>query len=139
MKAVAYSIRPFERESLAKANQKKHDITLISNTLTMDTVLYAEGKIAVIVSDKDEVSAQVVDILAGMGVKYITTRSVSTSHIDKEAIFRHGIKLSNVPAWSNLPELLQANADQTINNLDMLQLNQCVGKACISAKGCAAA
>jgi len=35
MKAVAYSIKP-EKETLQKkANQKKHDITLISNALAL--------------------------------------------------------------------------------------------------------
>src|ERR1700744_6532862 len=100
MKAVAYSIRPFEKEFLAKANQKKHDITLISNSLTFDTAAYAAGKDAVIVFTNDDVSALVIDKLAALGVKYIATRSVGTDHIDKEAAAKHGIKLSNVPSYS---------------------------------------
>jgi D-lactate dehydrogenase len=44
MKAVAYSVKAFEKEFLAKANQKKHDITLISNVLSMDTITYAREK-----------------------------------------------------------------------------------------------
>jgi len=100
MKAVAYSIKPFEKEFLAKANQKKHDITLISNALTPDTAVYAEGKEAVIVFTNDDVSAFVIEKLAALGIKYIVTRSVGTDHIDKEAAARHGIKLSNVPSYS---------------------------------------
>ena len=100
MKAVAYSIKPFEKEFLAKANQKKHDITLISNALGPDTVVYAEGKEAVIVFTNDDVSAFVIEKLAALGVKYIVTRSVDTEHIDKEAACRHGIKLANVPSYS---------------------------------------
>ncbi len=49
MKVVAYSIKSFEKEFLAKANQKKHDITLISNPLSPETTRYAEGKDAVVV------------------------------------------------------------------------------------------
>ncbi len=100
MKAVAYSIKPFEKEFLAKANQKKHDITLISNALGPDTASYAEGKEAAIVFTNDDVSAFVIDKLAALGIKYIVTRSVGTDHIDKEAAARHGIKLSNVPSYS---------------------------------------
>lgn len=100
MKAVAYSIKPFEKECLAKANKKKHDITLISNPLSLDTTIYAKGKDAVIVFVNDDVSAYVIDKLAAMGVKYITTRSSGTDHIDKEAAARHNIKLSNVPSYS---------------------------------------
>ncbi len=99
MKAVAYSIKPFEREFLAKANQKKHDITLISNTLSTETVVYAEGKEAVIVSTKDDVSALVMEKLAGLGIKYIVTRSVSTDHIDQEAAAKYDIKLCSVPSY----------------------------------------
>jgi D-lactate dehydrogenase len=100
MKAVAYSIKPFEKEFLAKANQKKHDITLISNSLSLDTAVYAEGKEAVIVFTNDDVSALVIKKLAVLGIKYIVTRSVGTDHIDKEAAGRYGIKLSNVPSYS---------------------------------------
>jgi D-lactate dehydrogenase len=142
MKAVAYSIKPFEKEFLAKANQKKHDITLISNPLNIETAAYAEGKDAIIVFTNDDVSATVIEKLAKMGIKYIVTRSVGTDHIDKEAAAKHSIKLSNVASYSprvNLTrDALQEIANQTINNLDMWQKNKCVGKSCKCAKGCRA-
>ncbi len=100
MKAVAYSVKPFEKEFLAKANQKKHDITLISNALSVDTTVYAEGKEAVIVFTNDDVSAFVIEKLGEAGIKYIVTRSVGTDHIDKEAAARHGIKIANIPSYS---------------------------------------
>jgi D-lactate dehydrogenase len=100
MKAVAYSIRTFEKEYLAIANQKKHDITLISNPLNLGTTNYAEGKDAVIVFTNDDVSAKVINRLAGLGIKYIITRSTGTDHIDKDAAAKFGIKVSNVPSYS---------------------------------------
>jgi D-lactate dehydrogenase len=100
MKAVAYSIRAFEREFLAIANHKKHDITLISNRLSMETALYAEGKRAVIVFTNDEVSEQVIDRLAKLGVKFIATRSTGTDHIDEDAAALHGMRVANVPSYS---------------------------------------
>ncbi|MBK0379608.1 2-hydroxyacid dehydrogenase [Mucilaginibacter segetis] len=100
MKAVAFSIKPFEKEYLAKANQKKHDITLISNPLSIDTALYASGKDAVIVFTNDDVSAPVVEKLACLGVRYIVTRSAGTDHIDKAAAAAFGIKLASVPSYS---------------------------------------
>ena len=100
MKAVAFSIKPFEKEFLAKANQKKHDITLISNPLNFETAAYAAGKDAVIVFTNDDVSAKVIGKLAGLGIKYIVTRSVGTDHIDKAMAERHHIKLANVPSYS---------------------------------------
>jgi D-lactate dehydrogenase len=100
MKAVAYSIRSFEKEFLAIANQKKHDITLISNPLNLSTVNYAKGKDAVIVFTNDDVTAGVIEELARLGIKYIITRSTGTDHIDKHAATLHNIKVANVPSYS---------------------------------------
>ena len=100
MKAVAYSIKPFEKEFLAKANQKKHDITLISNSLSLETAIYAEGKDAVIVFTNDDVSAPVIERLAGFGIKYITTRSSSIDQINIAVADKFDIKLANVPYYS---------------------------------------
>ncbi|WP_017257715.1 2-hydroxyacid dehydrogenase [Pedobacter arcticus] len=100
MKAVVYSIKSFEKEYLAKANQKKHDITLISNPLGIDTVGFAQGKDAVIVFTNDDVSAPVIKKLKKLGVKYIATRSVGTDHIDCETATAVDIKIANVPSYS---------------------------------------
>lgn len=98
MKAVVYSAHIFEKEFLAKANNlKKHDITLISNPLNMETAAYAEGKDAVIVFPNDDVSSSVIDELARYGIKYISTRSTNTDHIDINAATRYGIKIAYVP------------------------------------------
>jgi D-lactate dehydrogenase len=100
MKAVAYSIRSFEREYLAKANDKKHDITLIGNPLGPATASYAAGKEAVIVFTNDNVSAPVIAQFAALGVRYIVTRSTGIDHIDKIAADIHNIKVANVPSYS---------------------------------------
>lgn len=100
MKVVAYSINPFEKEFLIRANQKKHDITLISNALSVDTAGYAEGKDAVLVFANDDVSGNVVNKLADLGVRFIATRSAGTDNIDKNAAEERKIKLANVPSYS---------------------------------------
>ncbi len=142
MKVVAYSIKSFEKEFLAKANQKKHDITLISNSLSLETASYAEGKDAVIVFTTDDVSEPVINKLAELGIKYITTRSVETNQIDKTAAVGKGIKLAHIiissPSGLLTDEILQQIADQTIRNLDNWQYDKCVGKTCVCAKNCRA-
>ncbi|MES3017177.1 MAG: NAD(P)-dependent oxidoreductase [Bacteroidota bacterium] len=100
MKAVAYSIKACEKEILTRVNSKKHDITLISNRLTLDTIAYAEGKEAVLVFSSDDVSAPVVRKLAEMGVKYICTRSTGTDHIDIREAESQGITVASIPAYS---------------------------------------
>ncbi|OCX53891.1 hypothetical protein BEL04_06290 [Mucilaginibacter sp. PPCGB 2223] len=140
MKAVAYSVKAYEKEYLARANRKKHDITLISNPLSVETVAYAKGKDAVIVFTDDDVWAPVIEKLALMGIRFIVTRTAETDHIDRNAALRFGIKISNVPGYaagaSQLPEVLQQIADQTISNLDLWQNNKCVGDACACARNC---
>jgi lactate dehydrogenase-like 2-hydroxyacid dehydrogenase len=132
MKVVAYSVKPYERESLAKANQKKHDITLIFNSLSLETATYAAGKQVVIISAGDDVDSEVIDKLAAMGVKYITTRSTASDHIDRDAAARNHIKLANVPEYSKLQDI----AIQIIKNLDLWEVDKCVGNACICANNC---
>ena len=129
MKVVAYSVKPYERESLAKANQKKHDITLIFNSLSLETAVFAAGKKAVMVFSTDDVSAEVINKLAGLGIKYITIRSAGSDHINKEAARLYGIKLANAPDEKDM-------AAQSIRNLDLWEKDKCVGKACICAKAC---
>jgi len=124
MRVVAYSIKVFEKEFLAKANQKKHDITLISNPLSLETVAYAEGKDAVVVFTNDDVSAAVVNKLADMGIKYIATRSAGTDHIDKKTAAKRSIKVANVPTYSP-----QAIAEHTV------ALALCLDRHLIHANG----
>lgn len=100
MRVVAYSIKNFEKELLAKANQRKHDITLISNALSLETVFYAKGKDAVLVFTNDDLSAPVITKLAGMGIKYIATRSVCVDHIDLQEAKKRNIEVASVPAYS---------------------------------------
>lgn len=92
MKAVAYSVRAFEKEYFAKANKKKHDITLIANPLGMDTVHYAEGKEAVIMPEGAITSKEVRDKLSGWGIKYIITRPTSSNIADLQEIAEQTIK-----------------------------------------------
>jgi len=129
MKVVAYSVKPYEKESLAKANQKKHDITLIFNSLSLETAVYVAGKQAVIISADDEVGGEVMDKLGAMGVKYISSRSADIDHIDKDAAARNHIKLANIPEYTKLHDI----AIQTIKNLNLWEMDKFVGNACICA------
>lgn len=141
MRVVAYSIKSFEKEPLAIANNKKHEITLISNSLSLETVSYAEGKEAVIVfSEEDNVSAMVINRLADLGVKYIATRSTTTLHIDQEVAALRNLKIGNVPfealAGLSEREVPMALAAETIVNLDTWQQKRCLGAACVCSRSC---
>lgn len=108
MKAVAYSSKIFEKELLIKSNDKKHDITLISNRLTLDTISYAQGKDAVLAFSCDDLSAPILRKLKDLGVKYIGTRSSGTDHIDLDEAELLGLKVASVPSYS--PESIAEHA-----------------------------
>lgn len=131
MKAVVYSTQIFEKELLAKANQKKHDITLISNPLNIDTAYFAEGKDAVIVNQSDDLSADIILKLAILGIKFINIRTFETQYIDKEAAKNAGIKVAQVICL--MPEEI---AHQIIKNLDHWQAHQCLGDRCACEHAC---
>src|ERR1700749_1616100 len=98
MKVVAYNINPLEREFLAKANQKKHDITLIANPLGYDTINYAAGKDAVIVYTHSDMAIPIIEKLAGLGVKYIVVCSTQINPANKAVQVTMGIKIAQIPA-----------------------------------------
>ncbi len=137
MKAVAYNIEPFEKEFLAKANQKKHDITLIANPLSHDTLNYAAGKDVVIVFTNDDISASVIEKLAGLGVKHIVTCCPKAKTIDQTAALTYGIKISIIPSdllHKKTNDAFREIADQTIKNLDLCQQNKDIAKTTVYAK-----
>ena len=75
MKAIAYNINSQEKEWLILANYKKHEITVIANSLTLDTLHFSAGKEALIIFNQDPLSADIITGLKNLGVKYIATSS----------------------------------------------------------------
>lgn len=136
MKAIAYSIKPQEKEHLALANGKKHDLTLISNELNGETVAYAQGKEVVIISPHDILDRQMLWELKNTGIKKIITRSKSTTHIDLTVATQMGFKIANAPDDSQSVESI---AKRTIRSLNAWDDSRCVGKACCCQGGCATA
>ena len=133
MKAVAYNIKPREKELLAVANNKKHDLTLISNELNGRTVSYVQGKEVVIVSSYDILDRDMLWELKNAGVKKIITRSKATTHIDLKEATRMAFKVANTP---DDDQSLESIAKQTIRNLNLWEGGKCVGNACCCQKIC---
>jgi D-lactate dehydrogenase len=100
MKAIVYSIKPFEIAFLDSSNDEKHELTFEANSLDLSSADLAKDNLAVIVFTNDDVSAPVIEKLHDLGVKYVVTRSTGTDHIDKDAIKEHGLHWANVPSYS---------------------------------------
>jgi len=127
MKVVAYNIREFEKEQLALANAKVHDLTLISNGLDMGTLHYAVGKEVVIISDRDVLDSTLLNKLDQIGVKKIITRSISLDHIDISHANKLGLHIANTPFED---QSTLGIAYQTIMNLNNWGDERCLGLAC---------
>ena len=135
MKAIAYNIKPDEKEWLVLANYKKHDITIISNSLTIDTLSFADGKEALLVFNNDALTAEMIVKLKLLGLKYIATSSFETEHVDLMAAGIAGMKIANVPL-SVAAQTPQTRMEQVIKNLDQWAAGKCVGKACCCQNNC---
>ncbi|PRD45591.1 Rossmann-fold NAD(P)-binding domain-containing protein [Sphingobacterium haloxyli] len=133
MKAVAYNIKEYEKESLAVANGKAHDLTLISNPLNRNTIHYAYGKEVVVVSEDDLIDGELLGELRRIGIRKIVTRSITTDHIDLCRAYDLGIQIANTPFEDHTPKGI---AEQTIRNLNLWGDGKCVGGACCCAKEC---
>jgi len=138
MKAIAYNIKPDEKEWLVLANYKKHDITIIANSLTADTLSFATGKEALLVFNNDELSGNMILGLRALGIKYIATSSSQIDHLDLIAAGLAGMKVANVPLLADQADI-KARMEQVIKNLDQWAAGKCVGKACCCQNDCATA
>ena len=115
MKVTVYGIVASDKEQLAKANQKKHDITLISNELSPQTLTFASGKDAIITYGNRMSSAMLAD-LNRVGVKLIFMPPEALSKATKQSAANLGIKLAITLSGS--PEA----AGYIIKSLDSYQL-----------------
>ncbi|MGE6219066.1 lactate dehydrogenase [Nubsella zeaxanthinifaciens] len=139
MKAIAYNIKPEEKECLVLANHKKHDITIIANSLSKETLPFAQGKEVLIVFNEDVLDADLILGLRTLGIKYIATSSFETQHIDLTAAGLAGFKIANVPVARDGSNLAMERMQQVIKNLDNWAAGKCVGKACCCPNDCGAA
>jgi lactate dehydrogenase-like 2-hydroxyacid dehydrogenase len=133
MKVVAYNIKEYEKELLAKANAKVHDLTLISNKLSSSTLHYAMGKDAIIISDQDILDLQLLNELNRIGIKHIVTRSISTTHIDIVHAGFLELHVANTPFED---QSLKGIAEQVVLNLNQWSNNGCAGSACRCTMKC---
>lgn len=134
MKAIAYNIKPEDKEWLIVANYKKHDITIITNSLNTDTLAFANGKEALIIFNEDPLDSVLISGLKALGIKYIATSSYEIDHIDLQAATQAGLKIANVPFAA---EGKLKTMHQVIKNLDNWAAGNCVGNACCCQKSCA--
>lgn len=100
MNVAVFDTHGFEREILLAANGGQHTLHLLDAGLNIRTAELARGCEAVVVFGNDDCSAPVIDALAGLGVRFIATRSAGYNHIDIVRACERGIRVARVPAYS---------------------------------------
>jgi len=118
-----FSSKPYDEVSFAHANEdRKHVIDLFEDRLRPRTAPLAAGAEAVCIFVNDIADAEVIAILADLGVRHIVLRCAGFNNVDLEAASRFGLTVARVPAYAP-----NAVAEHTIALI--LALNRRIFKA----------
>ncbi|MGL5254750.1 MAG: NAD(P)-dependent oxidoreductase [Brevinema sp.] len=100
MKITIYSVRPDEEAAFQRYAEKLgHTITLIPQPMNIDNLDKAEGSAGIIASDTP-CSDEMIQKIASMNIKYLSTRTAGYGFYNVETINKHGIKFARVPSYS---------------------------------------
>lgn len=95
-----YDSRYFKQANVQASTKHVHDLHFVETRLSVETSQLAEGSEAVCAFVNDVLSADVLESLHGLGVKYIALRSAGFNHVDLEAANRLEMPVVRVPAYS---------------------------------------
>lgn len=96
-----FSARSYDREFLSQLNREHgHELRFLEPRLDATTAPLAEGHDAVCLFVNDTADADVIEQLAGFGIRLITLRSAGFNHVDLDAAAARGITVTRVPAYS---------------------------------------
>jgi D-lactate dehydrogenase len=94
-----FSAKPYDREAF-DAITTSASITYLDARLDATTVELAAGADVVCVFVNDDVSAEVLEVLSGHGVRCVALRCAGFNNVDLAAAERLGIAVVHVPAYS---------------------------------------
>ena len=101
MKVSVFSAKSYDREFFDRANANHRiDFRYLPTRLDPDTAPLAQGSVAVCVFVNDQVDAEVLQVLASLGVRHIALRCAGYNNVDLSEAKRLGVVVSRVPAYS---------------------------------------
>jgi len=100
MQVTVYSCRGYEKSFLEQYNQGQFTLKFIDCPLRLSTIDQAKGSKAIVISSKDDASAEVIEALQKIGVELISTRTTGYNHIDIAKAEALGIQVARVPVYS---------------------------------------
>lgn len=109
MKITFFSAQPYDRLFFDKYNKDYgFELEYFETHLGPHIVNAVEDADAVCVFVNDRVIAEVIEVLAGKGIKIIALRCAGFNNVDMEAARKHGMRVCRVPAYS--PEAVAEHA-----------------------------
>ncbi|RNI22572.1 2-hydroxyacid dehydrogenase [Rufibacter latericius] len=100
MQVTIFSARPYEKEFLEKEAPRHHSLKWVQEPLSLQTTSQALGSEAVCLFTQDDASANVLEKLQAMGIKYIALRCAGHDNVDLAKAETLGIRVANVPSYS---------------------------------------
>jgi D-lactate dehydrogenase len=100
MKTAVFSTKVYDKDYLEKANEGRHELAFFESTLRPSTVRLAEGYDSVCAFVNDNLSKEVIEGLARLGIKLIVLRCAGFNNIDIETTAKNNILVLRVPAYS---------------------------------------
>ena len=100
MKTAVFSTKVYDKDYMEKANAGRHELVFFESTLRPSTVRLAEGFDSVCAFVNDNLSKEVIEGLAKLGIKLIVLRCAGFNNIDIETTSKNGILVLRVPAYS---------------------------------------
>ncbi len=100
MRVAFFSAKSYDRTSFEEVNAARHDLRFFDAPLDASTAGLAEGARAVCVFVHDRVDADVLERLAGLGVRLVAIRAAGFNNVDLAAADALGLTVARVPAYS---------------------------------------
>jgi D-lactate dehydrogenase len=101
MRVAMFSAKSYERVSFTSANVRHgHEVERFETPLTARTAALAAGSDAVCIFVNDTADAEVLGILAGLGVRHVALRCSGFNNVDLEAASRLGMRVVRVTSYS---------------------------------------
>lgn len=101
MRVAIFSSKNYDHHSIEKENEHYgHDLVFLNERLTKETAEKAKDAEAVCIFVNDEANAEVLEILAGLGIKLVALRCAGYNNVDLDAAKKLNIKVVRVPAYS---------------------------------------
>ena len=100
MKTAVFSSHQFEINSITKANNNKHELVFIEQSLSAQTIDLAKNCKAICIFVNDTVDATILKKLLVHNIKCIALRSAGFNHVDIINAKKLGFKVARVPEYS---------------------------------------